>query len=54
VLTAICLIGGGAGLLIWRRINATPPAPQKAQVSGKQVLGKQVLAEQVLAKTSAG
>jgi hypothetical protein len=28
VLTAICLIGGGAGLLIWRRINAVPPAPQ--------------------------
>jgi hypothetical protein len=59
VLTAICLIGGGAGLLIWRRINATPPAPQKAQVLGKQVLAEQVLAEQVLAeqvlaKTSAG
>lgn len=33
VLTAICLIGGGAGLLIWRRINAAPAAPQlKAQV----------------------
>ncbi|MGH6641200.1 MAG: hypothetical protein ACRED3_00740 [Bradyrhizobium sp.] len=28
VLMAICLIGGGAGLLIWRRINAAPPAPQ--------------------------
>lgn len=28
VLTVICLIGGGAGLLIWRRINAPPPAPQ--------------------------
>ena len=28
VLTAICLIGGGAGWLIWRRINAAPPAPQ--------------------------
>ena len=28
VLTAICLIGGGAGLLIWRKINAAPPAPQ--------------------------
>jgi hypothetical protein len=28
VLTAICLIGGAAGLLIWRRINAAPPAPQ--------------------------
>ncbi|MBX9651354.1 MAG: hypothetical protein K2X57_30315 [Xanthobacteraceae bacterium] len=27
-LTVICLIGGGAGLLIWRRINAAPPAPQ--------------------------
>ncbi|SDI38009.1 MULTISPECIES: hypothetical protein [Bradyrhizobium] len=36
VLTAICLIGGGAGLLIWRRINAAPPAPQlKAQVLAK-------------------
>ena len=40
VLTAICLIGGGAGLLIWRRINAAPPAPQ--------------LKAQVLAKTSSG
>ena len=40
VLTVICLIGGGAGLLIWRRINAAPPAPQ--------------LKAQVLAKTSAG
>ena len=28
VVTAICLIGGGAGLMIWRRINAAPPAPQ--------------------------
>ncbi len=28
MLTAICLIGGGAGLLIWRKINAAPPAPQ--------------------------
>jgi hypothetical protein len=28
VLTIICLTGGGAGLLIWRRINAAPPAPQ--------------------------
>jgi hypothetical protein len=28
VLTVICLAGGGAGLLIWRRINAAPPAPQ--------------------------
>ena len=28
VLTAICLIGGGAGLMIWRRTNAAPPAPQ--------------------------
>jgi hypothetical protein len=28
VLTAICLIGGGAGLLIWRRINAAPAAVQ--------------------------
>jgi hypothetical protein len=28
VLTAICLIGGGAGLLIWRRINAAPAAAQ--------------------------
>jgi hypothetical protein len=36
VLTAICLIGGGAGLLIWRRINAAPPAPQlKAQILAK-------------------
>lgn len=40
VLTAICLVSGGAGLLIWRRINATPPAPQ--------------LKVQVLAKTSSG
>jgi len=40
VLTAICLIGGGAGLLIWRRINAAPPAPQlKAQVLAKTSLG---------------
>jgi hypothetical protein len=36
VLTAICLVGGGAGLLIWRRINATPPAPQlRVQVLAK-------------------
>lgn len=36
VLTAICLIGGSAGLLIWRRINAAPPAPQlKAQILAK-------------------
>lgn len=28
VLTAICLIGGAAGLLIWRRINAAPAAAQ--------------------------
>jgi hypothetical protein len=35
VLTAICLIGGGAGLLIWRRINAAPPAPQLKQVLAK-------------------
>jgi hypothetical protein len=27
-LAVICLAGGGAGLLIWRRINAAPPAPQ--------------------------
>ena len=27
-LAVICLVGGGAGLLIWRRINAAPPAPQ--------------------------
>jgi len=27
-LTVICLAGGGAGLLIWRRINAAPPVPQ--------------------------
>ena len=40
VLTATCLVGGGAGLLIWRRINAAPPAPQ--------------LKVQVLAKTSPG
>jgi hypothetical protein len=40
LLTAICLMGGGAGLLIWRKINAAPPAPQ--------------LKAQVLAKTSAG
>jgi len=40
VLTAICLVGGGAGLLIWRRINAAPPAPQlKAQVLAKTSLG---------------
>jgi hypothetical protein len=31
VLTVICLIGGAAGLLIWRRINAAPAAtPLKA------------------------
>jgi hypothetical protein len=36
VLTAMCLIGGGAGLLIWRRINATPVVAQlKAQVLAK-------------------
>ena len=36
VLTAICLIGGGAGLLIWRRINAAPVVAQlKAQVLAK-------------------
>jgi hypothetical protein len=40
VLTVICLIGGGAGLLIWRRVNAAPPAPR--------------LRAQVLVKTSAG
>jgi len=28
VLTVICLIGGGAGLLIWRRLDAAPPAAQ--------------------------
>jgi hypothetical protein len=28
VLTVICLIGGGAGWLIWRRINAAPPVAQ--------------------------
>jgi hypothetical protein len=28
VLMVICLIGGGAGLLIWRRINVAPRAPQ--------------------------
>jgi hypothetical protein len=28
VLTAVCLIGGGAGLLIWRKVNTAPPAPQ--------------------------
>ena len=28
VLTVICLIGGGAGLLIWRRINAAPAVAQ--------------------------
>lgn len=40
VLTVICLIGGGAGLLIWRRINAAPPAAQlKAQVLAKTSLG---------------
>jgi hypothetical protein len=36
VLTAMCLIGGGAGLLIWRRINAAPVVAQlKAQVLAK-------------------
>ena len=35
VLTAICLIGGGAGLLLWRRIDATPAAPQLKQVLAK-------------------
>jgi len=36
VVAAICLVGGGAGLLIWRRINAAPPAPQlKGQVLAK-------------------
>jgi len=35
VLTAICLIGGGAGLLIWRRIDAPPAAPQLEQVLAK-------------------
>jgi hypothetical protein len=36
VLTVICLIVGGAGLLIWRRINAAPPVAQlKAQVLAK-------------------
>jgi len=36
VLTAICLIRGCAGLLIWRRINAAPPVAQlKAQVLAK-------------------
>ena len=36
MLTAICLIGGSAGLLIWRKINASPPAPQlKPQVAAK-------------------
>jgi hypothetical protein len=39
VLMVICLIGGGAGLLIWRRINAAAPAPQlKAQVLTKTSL----------------
>ena len=28
VLTVICLVGGAAGLLIWRRINAAPAAAQ--------------------------
>ena len=28
VLTVVCLIGGGAGLLIWRRINAAPAVAQ--------------------------
>ncbi len=28
VLAVICLIGGSAGLLIWRRINAAPSAAQ--------------------------
>ncbi len=27
-LAVLCLAGGGAGLLIWRRINVPPPAPQ--------------------------
>jgi hypothetical protein len=28
VVTAICLVGGAAGLLIWRRINAAPAVAQ--------------------------
>ncbi len=36
VLAAICLIGGGAGLLIWRRVTAAPPVAQlKTQVLAK-------------------
>jgi hypothetical protein len=39
LLMVICLIGGGVGLLIWRRINAVPPASQlKAQALTKTSL----------------
>lgn len=30
VLLLICLLGGGAGLLIWRKINAVPPTKNSA------------------------
>lgn len=36
VLTAFCLIGGGIGLVLWRRINTASPAPQlKTEVLAK-------------------
>ena len=34
LLTAVCLIGGGAGLIIWRRNNAEPMPQLNASVSG--------------------
>ncbi len=32
VLLLICLLGGGAGLLIWRRINVAPPGKKSARL----------------------
>jgi hypothetical protein len=32
VLLLICLLGGGAGLLIWRRVNAAPPGKKSARL----------------------